>query len=80
MQSLQNRVLLCAVVASPKELQNRLQIENIQYMVKDLTIFMSCTGLVCQLTDHQKSACPVFNEGKMLIVPFKVKEKSLSPI
>ena len=47
---------------------------------RDLTIFMSCMGLVCQLSDHQRSICPVFTAGEKVMVPFKAKEKSHSPM
>ena len=50
------------------------------FCLRDLTIFMSYMRLVCQVSGHQESICPVFTTGEKVMVPFKVKEKSHSPI
>ena len=47
---------------------------------RDPTIFMSYMGLVCQLSGHQRSICPVFTAGEKVMVPLKAKEKSHSPM
>ena len=43
--------------------------------LRDLTIFMSYAGPMCQLSGHQKSVCPVFNAEEKVMVQFKVKGK-----
>ena len=58
--------------------QNKLIFETIHFSFsgqKHHTIFMSQTGLVCQLSSHQKSLCPIFTVGEKFMVPFKVKGK-----
>ena len=46
-----------------------------KFKVRDLTIFMSYTRQVCQVSGHEKNICPVFTVGEKVMVPFKVKEK-----
>ena len=40
---------------------------------------MSYTGLVCQLSGHQKGIYPLLTVGEKVMVPFKVKEKAIVP-
>ena len=53
--------------------------DNRVYTVRDLTIFMSYTGPVCQLNGDEKSICPVFTVREKVMVPFKVNEKAAVP-
>ena len=48
-------------------------------IIRDLTIFMSYTGPVCQLSGHQKSICLIFTVGETH-GPVQSKRKSHSPV
>ena len=49
---------------------------ELSHFLREVTIFMSYMGPVCQVSGHQKSICPVLTVGEKVMVPFKVKEKS----
>ena len=51
-----------------------------QPLVRDHKIFMSYTRPVCQLNDPKRTYVPYLLQVKKDIVPFKVKEKSHSPV